>query len=161
GRLVAVNCAAIPESLAESQLFGHVARAFTGAAAAPGLFRAADGGTLFLDEIGELAPAIQAKLLRALEAGAGPPAGAPAPGAGRARRRRPRAPSSRRPRARRWRRRCAKQAAWWPTRRARSARHASSSIAGSSRSSSTRRTSARVAERVETGAVSCLPLPGH
>ncbi len=68
GRFVAVNCAAIPESLAESQLFGHVAGAFTGARAEHvGFVRAADGGTLFLDEIGELSPTLQPKLLRALE----------------------------------------------------------------------------------------------
>ncbi|HLL23727.1 MAG TPA: sigma 54-interacting transcriptional regulator [Kofleriaceae bacterium] len=67
GPFVAVNCSAIPESLAESQLFGHVAGAFTGAAARPGLFRAANGGTLFLDEVGDLPPAIQPKLLRVLE----------------------------------------------------------------------------------------------
>ncbi|MBZ0121341.1 MAG: sigma-54 dependent transcriptional regulator, partial [Sandaracinaceae bacterium] len=68
GRFVPVNCAAIPESLAESQLFGHVAGAFTGAAQAhEGFVRAADGGTLFLDEIGELPPTLQPKLLRALE----------------------------------------------------------------------------------------------
>ncbi|MBX3275965.1 MAG: sigma 54-interacting transcriptional regulator [Sandaracinaceae bacterium] len=68
GRFVAVNCGAIPESLAESQLFGHVAGAFTGARSAhEGFMRAADGGTLFLDEIGELSPILQPKLLRALE----------------------------------------------------------------------------------------------
>ena len=68
GPFVAVNCGSIPDTLAESQLFGHVAGAFTGAQKAqPGLFRAADGGTLFLDEIGELPLALQPKLLRALE----------------------------------------------------------------------------------------------
>ncbi|MBX3261878.1 MAG: sigma 54-interacting transcriptional regulator [Labilithrix sp.] len=68
GPLVEVNCAALTETLAESELFGHVKGAFTGAAAAKeGFFEAADGGTLFLDEIGELAPALQAKLLRVLE----------------------------------------------------------------------------------------------
>ncbi|HHH29430.1 MAG TPA: FHA domain-containing protein [Polyangiaceae bacterium] len=68
GRFVAVNCAAIPESLAESQLFGHSQGAFTGAAKAqPGFMRAADGGTLFLDEVGELSQMLQPKLLRALE----------------------------------------------------------------------------------------------
>jgi DNA-binding NtrC family response regulator len=68
GPLVAVNCSAISESLAESQLFGHSAGAFTGAkAAARGFLRSADGGTLFLDEVGELPLALQPKLLRALE----------------------------------------------------------------------------------------------
>jgi transcriptional regulator with PAS, ATPase and Fis domain len=66
GAFVAVNCAAIPESLAEAQLFGQVAGAFTGAIARPGVFAGADGGTLFLDEIGELPAALQPKLLRAL-----------------------------------------------------------------------------------------------
>ena len=65
---VAINCATIPESLAESTLFGHEKGAFTGAQAAQqGLLEAAHGGTLFLDEIGELPAAMQAKLLRALE----------------------------------------------------------------------------------------------
>jgi DNA-binding NtrC family response regulator len=67
GPFVAVNCSAIPESLAESQLFGHLAGAFSGAVARPGLFRAADGGTLFLDEVGDLPAAIQPKLLRVLQ----------------------------------------------------------------------------------------------
>ncbi len=67
-RLLAVNCAALPESLAESELFGHERGAFTGAnTAKAGLLESASGGTLFLDEIGELSLPIQAKLLRALE----------------------------------------------------------------------------------------------
>ena len=80
GAFVAVNCGAIAESLAESQLFGHRSGAYTGAsAAAEGFFRAADQGTLFLDEIGELSPALQPKLLRALEERAVTPVGATAP----------------------------------------------------------------------------------
>ncbi len=68
GPFVAVNAAALPESLAESELFGHERGAFTGAdRARAGRFEEAHGGTLFLDEIGELAPALQAKLLRVLE----------------------------------------------------------------------------------------------
>ena len=67
---VSVNCAAIPELLAESELFGHARGAFSGAVAAKaGYLEVASGGTLFLDEIGELSPAIQAKLLRVLESG--------------------------------------------------------------------------------------------
>ncbi len=70
GAFIAVNCAALPEALAESELFGHVAGAFTGAAKkAEGLFVSANGGTLFLDEIGEAPAAVQAKLLRALAKG--------------------------------------------------------------------------------------------
>lgn len=76
GELVVVNCAAIPETLAESLLFGHLAGAFTGARAQVGLFRSAQDGTLFLDEVGELGLPIQAKLLRTLQDGAVLPVGA-------------------------------------------------------------------------------------
>jgi two-component system response regulator AtoC len=69
-RFVAVNCSAVVETLFESELFGHVRGAFTGAVEAKaGLFETADGGTLFLDEIGELPLTLQAKLLRVLETG--------------------------------------------------------------------------------------------
>ena len=68
GEMVAVNCGAIPESLIESELFGHRKGSFSGAVSdSPGLFRAADNGTLFLDEIGDLPLASQAVLLRALQ----------------------------------------------------------------------------------------------
>ena len=69
-RFVTVNCSAVVETLFESELFGHVRGAFTGAAEnKAGLFETADGGTLFLDEIGELPFSVQAKLLRVIENG--------------------------------------------------------------------------------------------
>ncbi|WP_220359438.1 sigma-54-dependent Fis family transcriptional regulator [Alkalilimnicola ehrlichii] len=67
---ISVNCGALPETLMESELFGHEKGAFTGAGQARrGIFELADGGTLFLDEIGDASPQIQVKLLRALETG--------------------------------------------------------------------------------------------
>lgn len=77
GPFIAINCAALPEHLVESLLFGHTRGAFTGAErAAPGLLAAADGGTLFLDELGELLTSIQPKLLRVLQDGLASPVGA-------------------------------------------------------------------------------------
>ena len=77
---LAVNCGALPESLLESELFGHSKGAFTGATAdKKGLFRAADGGTIFLDEIAEMSTVLQVKLLRALQEHEVTPIGSSAP----------------------------------------------------------------------------------
>jgi len=76
GPLIKINCAALPENLLESELFGHEKGAFTGASARrEGRFRAADGGSIFLDEVGELSPGTQAKLLRVLQEGEYSPVG--------------------------------------------------------------------------------------
>jgi two-component system response regulator HydG len=68
GPFIAVNCAAIPSAMLESELFGHAAGAFTGAVrGSPGMFRAADGGTLFLDEVGAMPLEVQPRVMRAIE----------------------------------------------------------------------------------------------
>jgi len=77
---IAINCGALPETLLESELFGHTKGAFTGAVTnKPGLFRSATGGTIFLDEIGEISPAMQVRLLRAVEEHEVTPVGSSAP----------------------------------------------------------------------------------
>ncbi len=80
GPFIAINCAAMPETMLEAMLFGHEKGSFTGAnAAGEGFFRAADGGTLLLDEIAEMPLTLQAKLLRALQEGEVVPIGATRP----------------------------------------------------------------------------------
>src|SRR5690606_19869856 len=80
GKMVSVNCAALSETLLESELFGHLPGAFTGARKArKGMFAAASGGTLFLDEVGDMSPSCQAKTLRAIELGEILPVGADQP----------------------------------------------------------------------------------
>ncbi len=79
GPFVPVDCGALPESVIESELFGHEKGAFTGAVGASGLFRIAEGGTLFLDEIGEVPLSVQARLLRALQHKEVRPVGAASP----------------------------------------------------------------------------------
>lgn len=80
GPFIVCNCAAIPENLVESELFGHLKGSFTGAIQdKPGLFEAAHGGTILLDEIGEMPPAAQAKLLRVIQHGEVKRVGAQAP----------------------------------------------------------------------------------
>ena len=79
-RYVAVNCAGLPDSLLESELFGHVRGSFTGAYRdKAGLAAIADGGTLFLDEVGEMSPRMQAVLLRFADSGEIHPVGSDAP----------------------------------------------------------------------------------
>ena len=74
--LIAVNCGAMPETLQESELFGHEAGAFTGATVRKtGKFEAADGGTIFLDEVSEMSKSLQVKLLRILQSGEYTPVG--------------------------------------------------------------------------------------